>query len=161
MDRPACRLRCGRASAPELAGDLPPMRGRGRPSAWTAHVVGRRVPMRKRGVGTRGVTAKVRLPVELTSLYDDLNAARLEPHTRVLSFAVAEASDATAHALSIPERVAVYAIERLRFTGDTPLALMRNEVPAAVVTLTKDDLESRSLYEILRSHGAAPRIGSE
>ncbi len=117
--------------------------------------------MRKRGVGTRGVTAKVRLPVELTSLYDDLNAARLEPHTRVLSFAVAEASDATAHALSIPERVAVYAIERLRFTGDTPLALMRNEVPAAVVTLTKDDLESRSLYEILRSHGAAPRIGSE
>src|SRR5688500_3216985 len=96
MDRSGCRWRCGPASAHEQAGHLPPMRACSRPSAQTAHLVGRGVPMRKRGVGTRVVTAKVRRPVELTSLYDDLKAARLEPHTRVLSFTLAEASDATA-----------------------------------------------------------------
>lgn len=38
---------------------------------------------------------------------------------------------------------------------------MRHEVPASIVTFTKEDLERRGLYDILHSHGAAPRIASE
>jgi DNA-binding GntR family transcriptional regulator len=38
---------------------------------------------------------------------------------------------------------------------------MRHEVPASIVTFTKEDLERRGLYDILRSHGAAPQIVSE
>ena len=38
---------------------------------------------------------------------------------------------------------------------------MRHEVPASIVTFTKEDLERRGLYDILHSHGAAPRIVSE
>jgi GntR family transcriptional regulator len=143
--------------------DLADRLGVSRPTMRRAiqYLVDRGLLARKRGVGTRVVAAKVRRPVELTSLYDDLNSAGREPHTTVLSFEVVEASDATAHALGIPEGVAVYAIERLRYAGDKPLALMRNVVPASVVTLTKEDLESRGLYEILRTNAAAPRIASE
>jgi hypothetical protein len=39
--------------------------------------------------------------------------------------------------------------------------LIRHEVPASIVTFTKEDLERRGLYDILHSHGAAPRIVSE
>lgn len=59
--------------------------------------------MRKPGVGTPVVTFKVRRPIELASLYDDLNIAGRESHTSVLSFMLVKASDSTAHALSIPE----------------------------------------------------------
>jgi DNA-binding GntR family transcriptional regulator len=41
------------------------------------------------------------------------------------------------------------------------LALIRHEIPASIVTFTEKDLEKRGLHEILRSHGAAPRIVSE
>ncbi len=71
--------------------------------------------MRKRGASTPAVTARVRRPIELASLYDDLNIAGHEWHTGVLSFAVVTASGSTARALSIPEGAAVYAIEGLRY----------------------------------------------
>ena len=107
------------------------------------------------------MTAKVRRPIELASLYDDLNTAGRDSRTSVLSFTIVKASASTARALSIPEGVAVYAVERLRYVRNIPLALMRHEVPASIVTFTVKDLEKRGLHEILRSHGAAPRIVSE
>jgi DNA-binding GntR family transcriptional regulator len=98
--------------------------------------------VRKPGVSTPVVTAKVRRPIELASLYDDLNTAGRDSHTSVLSFTIVKASDSTARALSIPEGVAVYAVERLRYLRNIPLALMRHEVPASIVTFTEKDLEN-------------------
>ena len=117
--------------------------------------------MRKPGIRTPVVTAKVRRPIELASLYDDPNTAGRDSRTSVLSFTIVKASDSTARALGIPDGVAVYAVERLRYVRNIPLALMRHEVPASIVTFTEKDLEKRGLHEILRSHGAAPRIVSE
>jgi GntR family transcriptional regulator len=88
------------------------------------------------------VTAKVRRPIELASLYDDLNAAGRDSRTSVLSFTIVKASDSTARASSIPEGVAVYAVERLRYVRNIPLALTRHEVPASIVTFTEKDLEN-------------------
>ena len=51
------------------------------------YLVDRGLLVRKRGVGTVVVHAKVQRPVELTSLYDDLASTRRDPQTRVLSFA--------------------------------------------------------------------------
>ena len=117
--------------------------------------------MRKPGVSTPVVMAKVRRPIELASLYDDPDTAGRDSHTSMLSFTIVKASDSTARALSIPEGAAVYAVERLRYVRNIPLALMRHEIPASIVTFTEKDLEERGLHEILRSHGAAPRIVSE
>src|ERR1700755_1759879 len=50
------------------------------------YLVHRDLLIRKRGVGTQVVPAKVRRQVELTSLYDDLDKNQRAPSTQVLSF---------------------------------------------------------------------------
>jgi DNA-binding GntR family transcriptional regulator len=125
------------------------------------YLVDRGLLVRKRGVGTVVVHAKVQRPVELTSLYDDLASTRRDPRTRVLSFAIEPAPDALALDLGIPEGTPVYVFERLRCAGPEPLALMRNHVPAALLPMTAEDLETRGLYNLLRGHGVNPRIAKQ
>jgi DNA-binding GntR family transcriptional regulator len=125
------------------------------------YLVDRGLLVRKRGVGTQVVHAKVQRPVELTSLYDDLVSARRDPHTRVLSFATGPAPDALALELGIPEGTAVYVFERLRYAEAEPLALMRNHVPADLLRLTPEDLESQGLYNLLRANGLNLRIAKQ
>jgi DNA-binding GntR family transcriptional regulator len=143
--------------------DLAEQLGLSRPTVRRAiqYLVDRGLLVRKRGVGTQVVRAKVRRPVELTSLYDDLVATGRRPRTRVLSFSLEPASDVVAHALSLPEGAEIYSFERLRFAADKPLALMRNQVPAAVVSLTPESLEQQGLYEIMRANGLDIRIASQ
>jgi len=143
--------------------DLAEQLGLSRPTMRRAiqYLVDRGLLVRKRGVGTQVVRTKVRRPVELTSLYDDLVATDRSPRTRVLSFRLEPASDVIAHALSLPEGAEIYAFERLRYAGDKPLALMRNQVPAALLELTSESLETRGLYEIIRANGFDMRIASQ
>ena len=61
--------------------------------------------MRKPGVGTPVVTFKVRRPIELASLYDDLNIAG-RSHTSVLSFMLVKAFDSTATPSASPRAAA-------------------------------------------------------
>ena len=66
------------------------------------YLVDRGLLVRRRGVGTQVVHAKVRRQVELTSLYDDLAASGRTPTTRVLKAEVSHASDQVADALQLP-----------------------------------------------------------
>jgi DNA-binding GntR family transcriptional regulator len=143
--------------------DLADQLGLSRPTMRRAigYLVDRGLLVRKRGVGTQVVHAKVRRPVELTSLYDDLAKTGRHPHTRVLDFAVEPASDALALELGIPEGTDVYAFERLRYAEDEPLALMRNHVPADLLRLTPEDLEVHGLYNMLRANGVSLRIAKQ
>jgi len=143
--------------------DLAEQLGLSRPTLRRAiqYLVDRGLLVRRRGVGTQVVHAKVRRPVELTSLYDDLAATDRRPRTDVLSFELEPASDVVAHALSIPEGAEIYAIERLRYADDEPLAVMRNQVPAGLIPLTREALETHGLYEIMRANGIALRIASQ
>src|ERR671933_1680040 len=86
------------------------------------YLVDRGYLVRKRGVGTQVVHPKVRRPVELTSLYDDLTTSGKTPSTTVLSLRTLPATDAVAHALGIDESTPVLALERLRYADDEPLA---------------------------------------
>jgi len=115
--------------------DLADRLGLSRPTMRRAieYLVDRGLLVRKRGVGTQVVHAKVRRQVELTSLYDDLARTRRDPRTRVRSFATEPASDALALELGIPAGTDVYAFERLRYAGAEPLALLRNHVPAGLL----------------------------
>ncbi|HEU4544189.1 MAG TPA: GntR family transcriptional regulator [Jiangellaceae bacterium] len=125
------------------------------------YLVDRGLLVRKRGVGTQVVQPKVRRPVELSSLYDDLRDAGREPRTKVLSFAIEPPSEVVADALSIPADGSVYSVERLRFTGDEPLSIMHNWVPADVVALDRDVLATRGLYDVLRSSGVILKIATQ
>ena len=143
--------------------DLAERLGVSRPTTRRAiqYLVERGMLVRKRGVGTQVVHPKVRRPVELSSLYDDLVAGDRTPRTEVLAFEEMGAPDAIAAALEIAPGTPVTWIERLRYAGGEPLALMHNAIPVDVLRLTRDDLAGHGLYELLRRAGLTPRIATQ
>jgi GntR family transcriptional regulator len=121
--------------------------------------------VRRRGVGTRVVQPKVRRPLGLTSLYEDLAESGQRPQTRVLTNEIVPASSAVAQALELEEGADVVHLVRLRTAGDQPIAKLINYLPVELVELPTDDVERRGLYELLRSagvrlHSATQTIGA-
>jgi len=143
--------------------DLAVRLGVSRPTTRRAiqYLVERGMLVRKRGVGTQVVHPKVRRPVELSSLYDDLVNADRAPRTQVLELRVVPAGEQVARALEIPVGSEITWIERLRYAGDEPLALMHNAIPVDLIRLTGADLAERGLYELLRRAGHVPRIATQ
>jgi DNA-binding GntR family transcriptional regulator len=66
-----------------------------------------------------------------------------------------------ATALSLPSGTPVTWIERLRYAGGEPLALMHNAIPVDLLSLTREDLAARGLYELLRRAALTPRIATQ
>ena len=143
----------------DLAGRL----GLSRPTMRRAieYLVDRGLLIRKRGIGTQVVQAKVTRQVELTSLYDDLAKTGRAPATKVTSFRTEAADEALAATLGIAAGSPVYVFERLRYAGDEPLALMRNHVPEYLLRLTAADLEAQGLYNLFRANGVTMRIARQ
>jgi DNA-binding GntR family transcriptional regulator len=125
------------------------------------YLVERGYLVRRRAVGTQVVHPKVRRPVELSSLYDDLAASRKNPRTTVLSVARIPATDAVAYALGLGEGAEVLALERLRYADEKPLAVMRNWLPAGLVELDAERLERAGLYQLLRAAGVRLHLASQ
>ena len=143
--------------------DLAERLGVSRPTTRRAiqYLVERGMLVRKRGVGTQVVHPKVRRPVELSSLYDDLVAGDRAPRTEVLDLRVIAASDSIAASLTLEPGAEVTWIERLRYAGGEPLALMHNAIPVDVLAVTEADLAAHGLYELLRRAGHVPRIATQ
>jgi DNA-binding GntR family transcriptional regulator len=143
--------------------DLAERLGVSRPTTRRAiqYLVERGMLVRKRGVGTQVVHPKVRRPVELSSLYDDLVNADRRPRTDVLDLRVIPATQEIADALELAAGSDVTWIERLRYAGDEPLALMHNAIPVDLLALTEQDLAEHGLYELLRRAGYVPRIATQ
>jgi DNA-binding GntR family transcriptional regulator len=111
--------------------------------------------VRKRGAGTLVAKESIDRDVELTSLYDDLATAGRAPATKVIRVEVTHATDRVATALQLPERALVNSLQRIRLADGEPIALMHNFLPAALVRLNDEALETHGLYEILRAAGIA------
>jgi DNA-binding GntR family transcriptional regulator len=143
--------------------DLAERLGVSRPTTRRAiqYLVERGMLVRKRGVGTQVVHPKVRRPVELSSLYDDLVTSDREPRTEVLELRVLPAPADAAVALGLEPGTEVTWIERLRYAGGEPLALMHNAIPVDLIRLEKQDLATHGLYELLRRAGYVPRIATQ
>jgi len=116
-------------------------------------LVDRGLVVRRRGIGTRVVQPKVRRPLELTSLYEDLAGCGQEPTTVVLAFETDGAGADIASRLGLEEGEPVVRIERLRSARDRPIARMTNWLPADVVSFDDDALVTHGLYELLRRSG--------
>lgn len=117
--------------------------------------------VRKRGVGTQVVHGTVRRSLELTSLYDDLVHAGQQPRTVVLDLHRAPATDDVARQLELPVGAPVWSLERLRYIGEEPLALMRNFLPVGVLDLAAVDLTTEGLYGSLRRAGVTMRVAKQ
>ncbi|KUN38054.1 GntR family transcriptional regulator [Streptomyces longwoodensis] len=147
--------------------DLSTRLGLSRPTVRQAiqSLVDKGLLVRRRGVGTQVVHSQVRRPLELSSLYDDLEAAGQGPSTRVLRNERVPASADVAAALTVPEGAEVVVLERLRSTHGRPVAFLRNHLPAGLLELETGRLESTGLYRMLRAagitlHSARQTIGA-
>ncbi len=117
------------------------------------HLVDKGLIVRRRGIGTRVVQPKVRRPLELTSLYDDLAGGGQAPTTEVLGFDIVGAGAEVAGRLALVEGDPVVHIERLRSARGNPIAKMTNYLPADVVDFDRAALETAGLYDLLRRNG--------
>ncbi|GAA3166970.1 MULTISPECIES: GntR family transcriptional regulator [Streptomyces] len=147
----------------ELAGRL----GLSRPTVRQAiqSLVDKGLLVRRRGVGTQVVHSQVKRPLELSSLYDDLEAAGQRPGTKVLVNTVVAASAEVAAALGVAEDGEVHRIERLRFTHGEPMAYLCNFLPPGLLDLDTGQLEATGLYRLMRAagitlHSARQTIGA-
>ncbi|MEV1009635.1 GntR family transcriptional regulator [Streptomyces sp. NPDC049881] len=147
----------------DLAGRL----GLSRPTVRQAisALVDKGLLVRRRGVGTQVVHSEVRRSLELSSLYDDLASAGRRPATRVLALGTVPAAAGPAAALGLAEGEDVLRMERLRLTGDEPIAYLTNHLPAHLLRATATELEATGLYRLLRMagttlHSARQTIGA-
>ncbi|MFD7753205.1 GntR family transcriptional regulator [Streptomyces sp. NPDC059757] len=160
----------GRLAPGSLLGneiDLAARLGLSRPTVRQAiqSLVDKGLMVRRRGVGTQVVHSQVKRPLELSSLYDDLEAAGQRPATRVLCNRFEPATARVAAALGVPEGTDVHLVERLRSAHNEPMALLRNHVPAGLVDLGTERLEATGLYRIMRAagitlHSARQNVGA-
>ncbi|MER5386421.1 GntR family transcriptional regulator [Streptomyces sp. NPDC002688] len=109
--------------------------------------------VRRRGVGTQIVHSRFKRPLELSSLYDDLEKAGQSPTTRVRHNALEPASPEAAVALGIAEGSGVHCLERLRLTHGRPVAALRNYIPEGLLDVDTVRLESTGLYRMMRAAG--------
>ncbi len=143
--------------------DLAVRLGISRPTMRAAmkQLVDKGLVIRRRGVGTIVAPRPVRRTIALTSLYDDLARAGREPGTRVLSLEKGPAGPDVSEALDLEVGAEVVWIERLRYAGADPIALMRNALPAGLVEVSVEELESDGLYRLMRENGAGPRVAAQ
>lgn len=132
--------------------------GLSRPTVRAAfgYLVDKGLVSRRRGHGTIVTRGKVSRSVKLTSLFDDLAEAGKSPTTKVLHNEVVRPSDLVRSALELPDDQFVIYLERLRFGGGEPIALMHNFIPTSLVTLRTEMLEEHGFYELLRAGGVFP-----
>ncbi|WP_297740768.1 GntR family transcriptional regulator [Nocardioides sp.] len=125
------------------------------------HLVDKGLVVRKRGVGTRVVQPKVKRPLELTSLYDDLAAGGQEPRTHVLALEEVDADEELAGLFGIEIGEPLVRAVRLRSAAGRPIAKMTNYLPPAVADFTAEMLEQEGLYALLRARGVQMHMATQ
>jgi len=142
----------------DLAGSL----GLSRPTMRRAleELVDKGLLVRKRGYGTEVANTRVHRRVELTSLYDDLDAAGQSPTTEVLKLDPARVNAAAAAAIGADASTPLVYVERLRLAEGRPLAVMHNWLPPTYADVSKEQLVGDGLYRILRSRACSRRSPS-
>ncbi len=124
-------------------------------------LVTRGLLVRRRGVGTTVAHEAVHRKNELTSLYEDLTASGLTPTTRVLRLDSMAYNKRAASELKLDPRTPLVYLERLRLVDGCPFAVLKNWLPPEFSALSAAELESRGLYDLLLSHGAAPVVAHQ
>lgn len=117
--------------------------------------------VRRRGIGTQVVQGSVNRPVELTSLYEDMQRGHLSPVTQVLDLETVPAPERAAAQLGLEEGDDVVRLRRLRSAGDVPVAVMENFLPTDIVDFGTEDLEQHGLYELLRGRHITIKVAQQ
>src|SRR2546428_6743551 len=126
-----------------------------------AVLANRGLVIRRHGIGTLVVPVRVRRPVRLSSLYDDLKESGQTPSTRLLAHEIVPAPAEVASALQVTRGTRALHFERLRLATAQPIALMVNFVPIAIEELVNEEaLKATGLYRLLRQGGIHLRLAA-
>lgn len=117
--------------------------------------------VRRRGIGTTVANQVVHRRDELTSLYEDLERGGRTPRTEVLGLDTAAVDERAAAALQLDPATPLVFIERLRFAGEEPLAILTNWLPPDYADLTAEQLTHDGLYNVLRHRGVRPVVARQ
>jgi GntR family transcriptional regulator len=117
--------------------------------------------VRRRGIGTTVAKGMVHRRAELTSLYEDLAREGRQPHTDVLCLVTDALDDRATAALGLSTNTPLVAMVRIRYAGDTPLAVLRNWLPPQYADITPEQLSSNGLYALLRARGVRPKVARQ
>lgn len=101
--------------------------------------------LRKRGVGTQVVSSRVRRPLELSSLFDDLAAQGSNPSIDIHTFSHAEAIPEVCAKLDLATGSKVYYFTRRHKVDGKPLAPMENWVRDDIVNINEAALGAQGL----------------
>lgn len=125
-------------------------------------VVDKGLLVRRRGIGTQVVRSFVTRPVELTSLYDDLDRAHVRQTTRVLEHGVTTSAPAeVTERLGVGDEDPVFHLRRLRCIDGAPMAILDNHLPAEFADITIPELETGGLYRNLSSRGVVLKVANQ
>jgi DNA-binding GntR family transcriptional regulator len=117
--------------------------------------------VRRRGIGSQVVHGQVTRGMELTSLYDDIQRGGSRAETTVVSFGNNPANAHVAQSLGVPTGTVVTESIRIRYADKIPMAVLHNWIPHSIGTLTKEELDGKGLYQILRERGFVPQVGKQ
>lgn len=117
--------------------------------------------VRRRGIGTQVVHGRVTRSVELTSLYEDLGQSGQTPTTRVIAYELGSADATAAAELGVPIGAPVLRLTRLRCADGVPLAVLENTLPEDFTGITREELEERGLYQLMKARGVAIRVANQ
>ena len=143
----------------ELAGSL----GLSRPTMRRALevLVGKGLVVRKRGHGTEVASAQVHRRVELTSLFDDLDAAGQHPTTEVLTLDAARVNATAAASIGVDAATPIVYVERLRLADGRPLAVWQRVHGSSSAEVSADLLGGDVLSVLLRAGGGGPQVAKQ
>jgi DNA-binding GntR family transcriptional regulator len=117
--------------------------------------------VRRRGIGTQVVHAKITRNMELTSLFDDLVRAGEKPRTAVLDLEVRAADELSAEALRVEIGSPTLHVRRLRYADEAPLAILENILPSEFIGLESGELETYGLYQVMRGRGVTIQVANQ
>lgn len=116
------------------------------------------VLIRRHGSGTYVAPRRIVQSLSaLTSFSEDMRSRGFVPGGRVLGFEHGRPSPEEALSLGLGPSASVARLRRLRTADGTPLALETSSLPEHVAgDLRPEDVQNRSLYDLLRAHGFTP-----
>ena len=117
--------------------------------------------VRRRGIGSQVVHGQVTRGLELTSLFEDIQQGGGRAHTTVVTYDNVPASAPVAQSLGIPTGTVVTEAVRIRFADNAPVAVLHNWIPHTVGKISKEELDTTGLYQLLRERGSVPQVGKQ
>lgn len=107
------------------------------------------------GADMRDSLSPIQRKAGVTSLFDDLKEAGLDPQTTVLQYNMESADAEIAALLECNDTEDVVHIKRLRYSRGRPLAILSNILLASKAP-NQDSLTETGLYEQLKAKGSVP-----